>query len=206
MRGSADSTHRALRGQPRLRAAKPSFPARTRRTRTEATNESIYRRNGVLAPHRLSCEGSERMRRSPSGSSKIPCKSPTTEFTNPTGPLRPIRGTDWAPSVPHAILDGAPDGPQGLLVGEAKKGARGRDDGGTRLPREDRPRDGRQGRGGTREDRGTRTTVVVGIVRDELEHLPGWVVTLAGNLDADVQARIAELKQDANNSTPSSGR
>jgi hypothetical protein len=38
--------------------------------------------------------------------------------------------------------------------------------------------------------------VVVGIVRDELEHLPGWVVTLAGNLDADVQARIRELREE----------
>jgi hypothetical protein len=38
--------------------------------------------------------------------------------------------------------------------------------------------------------------VVVGIVRDELEHLPGWVVTLAGNLDADVQARIHELREE----------
>jgi hypothetical protein len=33
-------------------------------------------------------------------------------------------------------------------------------------------------------------------VRDELEHLPGWVVTLAGNLDADVQARIRELREE----------
>jgi hypothetical protein len=37
---------------------------------------------------------------------------------------------------------------------------------------------------------------VTAIVRGEVDHQPAWVVALAGNLDADVQARIRELREE----------
>jgi hypothetical protein len=40
---------------------------------------------------------------------------------------------------------------------------------------------------------------VTAIVRGELEHQSAWVVALAGNLDADVQAGIRELREERKN-------
>jgi hypothetical protein len=48
--------------------------------------------------------------------------------------------------------------------------------------------------------------VVVGIVRDELEHLPGWVVTLAGNLTPTCRRASASCASSGSISRPSSAR
>jgi hypothetical protein len=109
----------------RARSKIPAIPLllllRLRQRHRPRTNRARSKRKGAPArPHRSPKRAAEGTRDG-DGAQKRDIDGASTKPLLIGSFWGSIRGTDRAPSVPHAISDGAPDGPQGLLGGEAKK-------------------------------------------------------------------------------------